>query len=198
MDHKHAKIGFIGAGGIARSHAYSLNSLRYFYNNVPEVELAAVCSARESSREAFASKFGFAGACGIDEFIANDKIDTVFILGPNNVHLEHLRAAAGMHGIKRIYLEKPVCSGPEEEKEIEKLVAANPGIRIQVGFQYLFSASVREALALWKSGIFGTPVHFGLKYITAITLKKSTGKRGQTGLPLLPTEGRWLIWALML
>jgi len=45
MKQEKAVIGFIGAGGIARSHAYSLNSLRYFYNYAPEVEREAVCSA---------------------------------------------------------------------------------------------------------------------------------------------------------
>jgi len=34
--------GFIGAGGIARSHAFALNSLKYYYNDAPDVEPAAV------------------------------------------------------------------------------------------------------------------------------------------------------------
>jgi hypothetical protein len=56
MDQKKAYAGFIGAGGIARSHAYSLSSLKYFYNDAPDVEFRAVCSARESSRSSFAKK----------------------------------------------------------------------------------------------------------------------------------------------
>ena len=43
-------VGFIGAGGIARSHAFALNSLKYYYNDAPDVELAAVCSAGKESR----------------------------------------------------------------------------------------------------------------------------------------------------
>jgi predicted dehydrogenase len=44
MDEETAIIGFIGAGGIARSHAYSLNSLKFYYNDIPGIELAEVCA----------------------------------------------------------------------------------------------------------------------------------------------------------
>jgi len=53
------RTGFIGAGGIARAHAYAINSLKYYYDDAPDVELFSVTSQRESSRNAFASKFGF-------------------------------------------------------------------------------------------------------------------------------------------
>ena len=131
-------VGFIGAGGIARSHAYSLNSLRYFYDDAPEIEMRAVCSARAESRSLFAKRFGFRHPCDLAEFITDNDINTVFILGPNKVHYDHLKAATQMPGLKRIYLEKPVCSNLEEEKAIAALVRDNPGINVQIGFQFLF------------------------------------------------------------
>ena len=79
-------IGFIGSGGIARSHAYSLNSLRYFYNDAPEIFLKAVCSSTKESRSSFSQLFGFEKACDLEEFIGDNEIDTVFILGQNKVH----------------------------------------------------------------------------------------------------------------
>ena len=79
MDKEKAIVGFIGAGGIARSHAYALNSLRYYYNNIPEIELAAVCSASEASRAAFAGRFGFTKPYSIEDFTADKRINTVFI-----------------------------------------------------------------------------------------------------------------------
>ena len=45
MNKEKAVVGFIGAGGIARSHAFAINSLRYYYNDFPEIELEAVSSA---------------------------------------------------------------------------------------------------------------------------------------------------------
>src|SRR5450759_38344 len=158
MHQQKAIVGFIGAGGIARSHAFSINSLCYFYNDSPEFELEAVCSATSKSRLSFAKRFGFIRSLDIEEFISDKKINTVFILGPNNVHYEHLKAVIEMAAVKRIYLEKPVCSNSGEEKAIAELISKHPGIKIQVGFQFLFTAAVREALAFWKSGKLGNPL----------------------------------------
>lgn len=181
--------GFIGAGVIARSHAYSLNSLRYYYDDIPDIELAAVCSAREESRESFARQFGFGKACDIEEFIADNRINTVYILGPNKVHYEHLKTAMEMASVKRIYLEKPVCSSIEEEKSIVTLIIKHPQIMIQVGFQYLFSSAIREALAFWKSGISGKPIHFDLKYYHSDYLKNEYRDRRKNRLTPAPDGG---------
>ena len=181
--------GFIGAGGIARSHAFSLNSLKYYYNDAPEIELAAVSSATKESRESFAKQFGFLKPCDIGEFIENEKINSVFILGPNKAHYEHFKAALGMKAIKRIYLEKPVCSSPDEEESIRNMVVQNPEIKVQVGYQYLFSAAVRDALSLWKSGMFGKPVHFDLKYYHGDYLKKEYRDKRISRLTPAPDGG---------
>ncbi len=181
--------GFIGAGSIARSHVYSLSSLKYYYNDCPRIELGAVCSARKESRESFAKQFGFGKAVSIKEFIADRTINTVFILSPNKVHFEHLQAAMGMSSVKRIYLEKPVCSGIEEEKAIRDLVLKNPQISIQVGFQYHFSSSVREALAFWRSGRLGKPIHFDLKYYHSDYLKKNYRTKRKNRLTPAPDGG---------
>jgi predicted dehydrogenase len=181
--------GFIGAGGIARSHAFALNSLKYYYNDAPDVELAAVCSATKQSRELFAKRFGFIKPCDLKDFVEDEKIDTVFILGPNKVHYEHFRAVLGMKKIKRIYLEKPVCSNPEEEVSMRKLVESNPSIKFQVGYQYLFTSAVREALALWKSGRLGEPVHFDMKYYHSDYLKKDYRNKRVARLTPAPDGG---------
>ena len=189
MEKEKSIIGFIGSGGIARSHAYSLNSLRYFYNDAPEFEISAVCSATNDSRVSFARQFGFTRSCDLEKFIADEKMDTVFILGPNSVHFEHLKAAMGMPCIKRIYLEKPVCSNLDEEQGIETLVNEQPEIKIQVGFQFLFSATIRSVLELWKSGKLGKAVHFDLKYYHSDYLRKEYRDRRQSRLTPAPDGG---------
>ncbi len=181
--------GFIGAGGIARSHAFSLNSVKFYYSDAPEIELAAVCSASEKSRKSFAGQYGFMKSCDLKEFIENDRINTVFILGPNKVHYEHLRVVLGMKALKRVYLEKPVCSAIYEEKAIRHLVDLYPSVKIQVGFQYLFTAAAREALAFWKSGILGTPVHFNLTYYHGDYLKKEYRNKRLSRLTPAPDGG---------
>ena len=188
MISKKIKIGFIGAGGIARAHAFALNSLRYFYPEVPEIVFEAVCSTRKENRDIFATRFGFKKSLSIDEFILDPNINTVLILGPNKVHFKHLKLALGMPSVKRIYLEKPVCSSQEDEEEMKQLVAETDK-QIQVGFQYLQTASVREALAFWHSGILGKPIHFDLKYYHGDYLQKAYRDKRLTRLTSAPEGG---------
>lgn len=185
-----AKIGFIGAGGIARAHAFSLNSLKYYYDDPEKVEFTSVTSSREISRSAFALKYGFSRSVDISSFAGSEDIDTVLILGPNKVHFEHLELAMKMPNVQHIYLEKPVCSSEEEERNMKSLIE-HPGksVNIQVGFQYLLTASVREALAFWKSGILGKPIHFDLKYYHGDYLKQSYRDKRQTRLTPAPDGG---------
>jgi predicted dehydrogenase len=176
--------GFIGAGGIARSHAFCINSLRFYYNDSPQYHLEAVSSASEKSRTEFALRFGFTRAVSIEDFTEDKEINTVFILGPNKVHFQHLRAAIAMKSVKRIYLEKPVCSTLDEEKSIAELASANPDIRIQVGFQFLFVPAVSDAISFLKTGALGKPIHFDFKYYHGDYLKKEyRDKRGNRLTP---------------
>jgi len=189
MKREKITAGFIGAGGIARSHAYSLNSLRYYYNDTPLVELEAVCSATEKNRREFAKRYGFNRHVSDEEFFSDEKIDTVFILGPNKVHFEHLRKTSEMSAVKRIYLEKPVCSGPDEEKAIAELAASHPEIKIQVGFQFLFIPAVREALAFIRTGKTGKVLHFDMKYYHGDYLKKEYRDKRSNRLTPAPDGG---------
>ncbi len=184
------RIGFIGAGGIARSHAFSLNSLKFYYDDAPDISLVSVTSSREETRKVFAKKYGFSTAQNIEEFANNEKLNTVFILGPNKVHYEHLKLAMEMPNVKNIYIEKPVCSSKSEEKLMKSmLVNANGEVNIQVGFQYLLTSSVREALAFWKSGVLGKPIHFDLKYYHGDYLQKSYRDKRLTRLTPAPDGG---------
>lgn len=189
MNKEKASVGFIGAGGIARSHAYSLNSLKYFYKDAPIVEMEAVCSATEESRKSFAHNYGFNKSCVLEEFLEEKMINTVFILGPNKVHYKHLEMVLGMAGLKRVYLEKPVCSNLEEEKSIAGLIRNYPLVKIQVGFQFLFAAVIRDMIALWRSGKLGEPVHFDLKYWHSDYLRKEYRERRASRLTAAPDGG---------
>ncbi len=184
------KIGFLGAGGIARSHVFALNSLKYFYQSPPEFELAAVSSAREESRKSFSENFGFSSAVNADEFFKIKDLDTVFILGPNNVHFPHLKAALNMPSVNRIYLEKPVCSSQDEENRINELLGGKHKEKtIQVGFQFLMSSAVREALIWWKEKDFGKPLHFSFTLKHSDYLKASYRAKRQSRLTPAPDGG---------
>ena len=184
------QLGFLGAGGIAQAHVYAIDSLKFYYPNSPEIILQSVASARKESRESFARKFGFQKAETVDEFVTNKNIEVVFILGPNSVHFEHFEKALQMPNIKAIYLEKPVCSSLIEEQKMKKLLKENKGkVNIQVGFQYLQTSAVREALKFWSSGKLGKPIHFDLKYYHGDYLQTSYREKRVTRLTPAPDGG---------
>jgi len=184
------KAGFIGAGGIARSHAYALQAMKFYYDQAPEVIFETVCSTTESKREKFSRQFGFAKAEAEDQFFKNDKINAVFILGPNQVHFPHLERALKMPAVKYIYIEKPVCASFSEEQAMWKLLEdVRPGVKIQVGFQFLQSSAIREALYFWKSGILGAPIHFDLNYYHSDYLQSSYREKRKTRLVPAPEGG---------
>ena len=183
-----SNVGFIGAGGIARAHAFSLNSLKFYYEDVSEINFKSVTSSRSGSRDRFAEKYHFEKSEALDRFVENEKIDTVFILGPNKVHSEHLNLALNMSGVSHIYLEKPVCSTHAEENHLKSLLEKTDK-RIQVGFQFLQTSALREALAFWRSGHLGNPIHFDLKYYHGDYLQKAYRDKRQTRLTAAPDGG---------
>ncbi len=180
-------IGFIGAGGIAKAHAYALKALPFYYNQIPEINLVSVCSQRKESREHFANDYGFEKAESLDQFLVNDQLDTVFILGPNKVHAEQLKQVEAMPNVKRIYLEKPVCSSIQEEQELAKLISSSK--KIQIGFQLLQSSAILKALELWRKTDFGKPIHFTFQLLHADYLKESYREKRVTRLTPAPDGG---------
>lgn len=180
-------IGFLGAGGISKSHAFSLNSLQYYYPEVPNIILESVCSQHTENSTRFAQKFGFNQSQKFEDFIQNKALDTVFILGPNKVHATHLKAVAQMPNIKRIYLEKPVCASLPEEQELAALSLS--GKKVQVGFQFLQMSALIKALAFWKSTDFGAPIHFSFRYQHADYLNKSYRDKRRSRLTPAPDGG---------
>lgn len=183
-------VGFIGAGGIARAHVYAIQALKFYYNEMPPIVLESVTSVRKESRESFAEQFGFNLAQTLEEFAANPNIEVVFILGPNKVHFEHFELALNMPNVHSVYLEKPVCSSLEEEEKMKQLLKLyGSKVKIQVGFQYLQTSSVREGLKFWKSGVLGKPIHFDLKYYHGDYLQESYRKKRVTRLTPAPDGG---------
>ncbi len=183
-------VGFIGAGGIARAHAYAIETLKFYYDEVPDIVLEAVSSVHVESRSAFARRYGFRKALSPDEFFADSKLDAVFILGPNKVHFNHFERALRLPNIRLIYLEKPVCSFQKEEEKMQKLLEeTESSLRVQIGFQYLQTSAVREALRFWKSGQLGKAIHFDLKYFHGDYLQESYRLKRATRLTPAPDGG---------
>lgn len=184
-----ARIGFLGAGAIAKSHAFALDTLKYYYANVPTFEKVAVASPTPSRREAFAHRFGFKQAITPDEIWERNDIDTLYILGPNHTHTPQLLKALQTPTVKRIYLEKPVGASRQDLLDLEALTQKDHEKWIVTGFQYLQKSALRKALNHWRSGTFGDPIHFRVEYLHSSYLDPAYRQKHTSRMEPIPANG---------
>jgi predicted dehydrogenase len=184
------RVAFIGAGGIARAHAFGLAALPFYYDNAPAIVRKTVTSATPESRTRFAERFGFNDAIALDDLWSEKDIDTIFILGPNDSHYPHFEHALKMDSVRHIYLEKPICASRDEELAISRLIKTLPqGKKIQTGFQFLQMANVRLAMRLWREIDFGKPIHFFARYLHSGYLGTEYREKRRSRLKIAPAGG---------
>lgn len=187
---QNVSIAFVGAGAMARAHAYAISALPFYYQNMGKINRTAVTSATPESRREFAAQFGFKDTMETDDLWERGDIDTVFILGPNVHHYRHLKKVLGMKSITRVYVEKPICVTKDEEYSLLQLTARIPeGIVIQAGFQFLQMAAIRKALQLWRRGDFGDLIHFQARYLHSSYLEQDYREQRRSRLKPFPEGG---------
>ena len=141
------KWGVIGCGGIADRRTIPGMMLA---NNA---ELVAVMDANMEAAERVKEKYGAKYAYNdMNELLAIDEIDAVYIASPVFCHKEQVEAAckAGKH----ILLEKPIGLDIAEAEEIVK-ICENAGIKLGVGFMMRYAAvheKMKEIIAEGKIG----------------------------------------------
>ena len=183
-------IAFIGIGGIAHVHAQVIQALSNTYPDLPPLRLVAASSRTAEKRAQFANRFGFSRSSSPEDLLAFADINTLFILGPNSIHVPYLEAALEAPSIKSIYIEKPLCSSIAETARLwSKLDQGKAEKRIMVGFQNFYALPIHQALAMWQAGEFGQPIHFQARYLHSGYLDPAYRLRRQTRLQPSPADG---------
>jgi predicted dehydrogenase/nucleoside-diphosphate-sugar epimerase len=144
------RIALLGAGYIADWHAQCLQS-------VADVELVAVCDGVRARAQALAAKFGIPNVyASLDLMLASEKLDAVHILIPPDRHFDATRTVleAGIHA----FLEKPMCDRAADCDALVQL-AAERGLRLGVGHNFLFSEPYELLRDAIHSGILGRIDH---------------------------------------
>jgi predicted dehydrogenase/nucleoside-diphosphate-sugar epimerase len=140
------RVAFLGTGYIADWHAQCIAS-------VNGVKLVAVCDRILPKAQALAQKFGMPNVYGsLEEMLAAEKLDTVHILLPPNLHFEAARTIlqAGVN----VFLEKPMCDHANDCDALVQL-AAELGLRLGVAHNFLFSEPYEQLRKDLQSGILG-------------------------------------------
>ena len=137
------RMGIIGPGVIAPSHAFAINKAR-------GARLAAVCGRRLEPTAELADQYGAEPVTDIAALL--DAVDAVTLCTPSGAHLDIALEviAAG----KNLLIEKPLETTPER---IDQIVAAARQQDIVLGgvFQSRFAPIARQLNPLVAAGLLG-------------------------------------------
>ncbi|OGV35367.1 MAG: hypothetical protein A2020_06170 [Lentisphaerae bacterium GWF2_45_14] len=143
------RIGIIGCGGIAKSHAAG-----YKANNA---EICAVTDLNKDAAEAMAKETGAQVFADFKSLIDSGKIDAVSICTPPIAH-EEAAVYALSKGI-HVLLEKPQAHSIEAAKRINEAVAKSKAI-LMMAFRHRFVPANAKMKEMIDSGKIGKVVFF--------------------------------------
>ena len=142
-------IGIIGAGRIGKVH---LESISYHVKNAT-VKAVADPFMNDDTR-AFIESFGVHNVYNDYHKILEDKsIDAVLVCSSTDTH-----AAISIEAIKagkHVFCEKPVDHSVAKIQAVADTLAANPGIKFQVGFNRRFDHNFAAIRAAYDAGKIG-------------------------------------------
>lgn len=164
------RLALFGPGGFGheRSRAMDRSEL---------VTYAACYSPLASEREACAQEFGVLAAADEAAIWDDPAIDGVVLSTPNQIHLQHVRAAAASG--KHVFVEKPLAANTAEAREIIDICAA-AGILLMVGHNARRRTRIRLMKRFLDEGRLGRP------------LAAEANNSHAGGLTIQPDDWRWL------
>ncbi|HUL67211.1 MAG TPA: Gfo/Idh/MocA family oxidoreductase [Burkholderiaceae bacterium] len=144
------RVGIVGLGRLGRRHAENLA------RRVPGAALVAACSPVEEELRWAGSQLGIAH-CFRDyaELLRHPGLDAVFLVTPTTLHAAQIIDA--LNAGKHVFCEKPLSLEIADCERVEGVAAAQPHLKVMIGFVRRFDASYREAHARIAQGAIGTP-----------------------------------------
>ena len=142
--------GVIGCGGIADRRTIPEGIIP-----AASAELVAVQDAFLPRMKEVAEKYGVTGYATVEELLADDSVDAIYIATPTHVHHEQTVAAAKAG--KHVLCEKPLAL-TLEECEASIKACADAGVKFGTNFMMRFHACHETIRAMVAAGALGTPV----------------------------------------
>jgi predicted dehydrogenase len=151
------RIGLLGSGFIAGFHLDALLGVR-------DVVVAGVFSPTPAHREALAQRANAMGLgpcrayASVGELAASGEVDAVWILGPNDTRIDHMRAihrAVKEDGAQLLGVacEKPLARNLAEAREMLRL-AEDTGLNHGYLENQVFSTAVQRGKeVIWRRGV---------------------------------------------
>ena len=168
---KRIGIGIAGFGNMGRTHAFSAESLKFFYDCGFEPYIAGISASTEESAAKYAERYSYPRAFSdFEELISCDEVDVVDICTPNVYHYSQLLKA--IDAGKNIYCEKPLTVTYEEALDIAER-SEKVGIIGGVVFNTRFLLPVIRAKEIIESGRLGNIISFDVKFLHSSAMDTS-------------------------
>ncbi len=142
--------GVIGCGGIADRRTIPEGIVP-----APSAELVAVQDIAEERVNEVSGKYGVSGYGTVEELLADDNVEAVYIATPTHVHHEQTVAAA--QAGKHVLCEKPLAL-TIDECEASIAACAQAGVKFGTNFMMRFHACHTAIKQMIEAGDLGTPV----------------------------------------
>jgi light-regulated signal transduction histidine kinase (bacteriophytochrome) len=141
---KKLKVGMIGAGIMGKAHSIAIASMPMFFWPAPAIpERYILADATPELAKGNAERYGYEKSTGDwKEIIADNSVDVVHIVTPNDSHAEVAIAAAKAG--KHILCEKPIARTTAEARDM-LTAAKEAGIVHQLAFNYRRTPAVAQA-----------------------------------------------------
>ena len=141
--------GVVGTGRVATQMATSLRA--------SSAARAVTVLSRDGRRgELFAAQHGVEAACtSMEELLADDRVEVVYVASPNGAHVDHVVSAA--RAGKHVLCEKPMANDLDGCRQMAQACAA-AGVHLALGFQYRMHPAHVAMRSLIRRGAIGTPM----------------------------------------
>ena len=132
------RIGFLGAGGIARTHLNALSQLE-------EAQVVALCDIVEERAVNAAKQFNALAFTDHRKMLDEVKMDALFVCLPPFAHTdgEIIAAEKGIH----ILVEKPVALTMDKAEEIDEAIS-KAGVISSVAYHWRYAETTKRAMEL--------------------------------------------------
>lgn len=148
-------IAIIGAGAMARAHAYGYQAAPVIWSLPSRPRLVVLCSRDGARAERAARELGFdQHAVHWQDVVARADVDIVDVCTPPGAHVEVIVAAAAAG--KAVICEKPLAAEADDaERAVEAVTAAR--VLNAIGFNYRRLPAVALMHRMIASGVVGVP-----------------------------------------
>jgi phthalate 4,5-cis-dihydrodiol dehydrogenase len=145
----------LGVVGLGRAFMLMLPTFAHH----PLVRLVAGTDPRSEARRQFEADFSTPDLAAraydsVEALCADGAVEAIYIASPHQLHLEHVRLAAGRR--KHILVEKPMALSIADCRAMIAAARAG-GVHLLVGHSHSYDAPYLKAAELIRAGRFGRP-----------------------------------------